>query len=117
MESVLTSVKKMIGITEEDESFDLDLLIHINSVFGILTQIGAGPVKGFVIKDKSAKWTDFIPEGSKLEFVKSYVELKTKLIFDPPQSSTTKDAMEKCIAELEWRISVAVDPGETIQGA
>lgn len=112
MDSILSSIKKLLGIAEEYDHFDQDLIMHINSVLGILTQIGVGPESGFSITDKSAVWTDFLSDEKKLEMVKSYVGLKVRMLFDPPQSSTTKDAMEKCISELEWRISVTVDPGK-----
>lgn len=113
MESILTSVKKMLGIPEDYEHFDADLIMHINSVLSILTQLGVGPSEGFSIKDETAKWDDFLPAGSKnLESVKSYVYLKVRLIFDPPLTSSVTDAMNRMISELEWRISVAVDPLE-----
>lgn len=110
MESILISVKKMLGITEEYEHFDADLIMHINSVFMILTQLGVGSDKGFVIKGKDETWADFIPEEKKLELVKSYMHLKVKLLFDPPMSSTVMEAMNRQISEFEWRLNVAVDP-------
>ena len=87
MESILTSIKKLLGITEEYEQFDQDIIIHINSVLSVLTQLGVGPTEGFSIKDEKSVWTDFIEDGLKLEAVKSYVYLKVKLLFDPPPSS------------------------------
>lgn len=113
MESILTSVKKMLGIAEEYEHFDADIIMHINSVLSILTQIGAGPSEGFSIKDEDAVWTDFITENSRLEFVKSYMHLKVKLLFDPPLSSAVIESMNRMVSELEWRIQVAADPIET----
>ena len=110
MESILTSIKKLLGIAEEYEHFDADLIMHINSVFSILTQLGVGPSEGFAIKDDSAVWTDFIQENSKIEMVKSYMHLKVKLLFDPPLSSAVTDVMNRLIGELEWRLNVAVDP-------
>ena len=68
MESILTSIKKMLGITEEYENFDVDLIMHINSVFMILNQIGVGPSRCFSIKDENEVWTDFIPDDSQLEY-------------------------------------------------
>ena len=109
MESILTSVKKMLGIAEDYEHFDQDLIMHINSVFAILTQLGVGPVEGFSIKDKAAVWTDSIPANQQLEFVKSYVFLKVKILFDPPLSSAVIESMNRMISELEWRINVAAD--------
>ena len=110
MESILTSIKKMLGITEEYEHFDSDLIMHINSVLAILTQIGVGPSTGFSISDKYAKWADFIEDNSRLEFVKSYVYLKVKLLFDPPTSTAVAEANKRLCDELEWRISTTVDP-------
>lgn len=107
MNSILTSIKKMLGITEEYEHFDGDLIIHINSVLAILTQLGVGPKEGFKIIDKNDRWSDFIQDTNKLENVKSYVYLKVKLIFDPPQSSIVIEATNKLISELEWRMNVA----------
>lgn len=112
MDSILTSVKKMLGITEEYTHFDQDIIIHINTVFTTLTQLGVGPSSGFSIQDEYAEWSDFIPTGSNLESVKTYVYLKVRLLFDPPASSVVVDAINRSISELEWRISVTVDPGE-----
>lgn len=110
MESILTSVKKMLGITEEYEHFDADLIIHINSVFMILVQLGVGSAEGFSIQSKDDVWFDFMPEGSKLELVKSYMYLKVRLLFDPPLGSAVIDVMNRQISEFEWRINAAVDP-------
>lgn len=115
MESILTSIKKMLGIADEYTHFDADLIIHINSVLSILNQIGVGPSEGFSIEDKTAAWTDFIPESSKLEFVKSYTYMKVKLLFDPPLSSAVIESTKQMISELEWRIQVAADPVKTIE--
>lgn len=116
MESILTSIKKLLGIAEEYEHFDPDLIMHINSVFSILTQLGVGPSEGFSIEDKNAVWSDFILEKSKIECVKSYIHHKVKLLFDPPLGSAVIDSMERTIKELEWRIMVAVDPVQTSDG-
>ena len=115
MESILTSIKKLLGITEEYKHFDADLIMHINSVFSILTQLGVGPSKGFSIEDDSAVWADFIQENSKIEMVKTYMHLKVKLAFDPPMSSAVMEAMNRMINELEWRLNVAVDPEESLE--
>ena len=114
MESILTSIKKLLGIAEEYEHFDNDIIMHINSVFMILTQLGVGPSKGFVITDSSASWDDFLPEGGeKLQAVKTYMYMKVRLMFDPPTSSAVLESMNRMINELEWRLNVAVDPGAT----
>ena len=115
MDSVLTSIKKMLGIVEEYTHFDADLIMHINSVLSILNQIGVGPSDGFSIEDKEDVWTDFIPQSPKLEFVKSYVYMKVKLLFDPPTSSAVIESINRLTSELEWRIQVAADPVKTIE--
>lgn len=108
-ESILTSIKKLLGIPKDYEQFDTDIIMHINSVFSILTQLGVGPESGFSISDDSAVWSDFI-DDSKIEFVKSYVHLRVRLLFDPPLGSAVIEVMNRMISELEWRIMVAVDP-------
>lgn len=115
MESILTSIKKMLGIAEEYTHFDADLIMHINSVFAILTQIGVGPSEGFSIEDDTDVWTDFIQDNKKLENVKSYTYMKVKLLFDPPLSSSVIESMNRIISELEWRIQVAADSVKTIE--
>lgn len=108
MDSILTSVKKMLGIEADYDHFDPDILMAINSVFTIFAQIGVGPDDGFVITDDSARWDDFFGvDGKKIELVKSYIYLKTKLIFDPPTTGVLHEAMERQIKEFEWRLNVA----------
>ena len=109
MESILNSIKKLLGVDPEYDIFDNDIIIHINSVFFVLSQLGVGPNEGFSIKDDSSVWTDFIPEGSNLELVKSYVYLKVRLLFDPPISSSLVEAIKQQISEFEWRLNVAAD--------
>ena len=108
MESILTSIKKLLGITENYTQFDTDLIIHINSVFFILKDLGVGPSKGFRIKDATAKWSDFLPEEDTWEAVKSYMYLKVKLIFDPPVGSALESA-NRLISEFEWRLKEDAD--------
>ena len=115
MESILTSIKKLLGIAEEYTHFDADLIMHINSVLSILTQIGVGPAEGFSIKDESSVWEDFVPENSKLELIKSYTYMKVKLLFDPPLISAVIESTNRIISELEWRIQVAADPVKIIE--
>lgn len=110
MESILTSVKKMLGIEESYTHFDDVLILHINSVLSILTQLGVGPSRGFSIEDKHDDWFDFLQgDQTKTEMVKSYVGLKVRLMFDPPQSSFVVDSINRQISELEWRINSQVD--------
>lgn len=114
MESILSSVKKMLGLLDEYEYFDTDIIMHINSVFSVLRQLGVGPKEGFAIRDANDLWSDFLPEGLKLEMVKTYVYQKVRLIFDPPASSAAVTAIEKSISEFEWRINAEVDYGEEV---
>ena len=109
MESILTSIKKLLGIEEEYTQFDADIIMHINTVFLNLTQLGVGPSEGFLIEDGTAIWDDFIGDSSQLQAVKTYMYLKVKLLFDPPLSSSVTESMNRMIAELEWRLNVAVD--------
>ena len=113
MDSILTSIKKMLGITEEYEHFDQDIIMHINTVFMILNQLGVGPSEGFSIHDKNAIWSDFVSDMNKIEAVKSYMYLKVKLLFDPPLSSSVVESIKNQINELEWRLNIAVDPPST----
>ncbi len=111
-ESILTSIKKLLGIAEDYTQFDVDLIIHINTVLSILGQIGVGDEKRYSVVDKSTTWDTLIGYESKLDMVKTYVYLKVKLLFDPPQSSAVMEAINRTISELEWRILVATDPTE-----
>ena len=107
--SILTSIKKLLGVAEDYAEFDEDIMTHINSVFLNLTQLGVGPEEGFMIKDDTAEWEDFINDSVQLQAVKTYVYLKVKLLFDPPLSSSVTESINRMIAELEWRLNAAVD--------
>ena len=109
MDSILTSIKKMLGISEDYTQFDADLIMHINTVFLNLTQLGVGPADGFIIEDEYTEWTDFVNNDAQLQAVKSYMYLKVKLLFDPPLSSAVIESTNRMIAELEWRLNVAAD--------
>lgn len=109
MDSILSSVKKMLGIMEDYTDFDVDIIMHINSVFMILNQLGVGPKNGFTITDKKSTWTDYIPDGANLESVKSYIYLKVRLLFDPPTSSSVMECYKQSINELEWRLNTQVE--------
>ena len=113
MESILNSIKKLLGIAEDYDHFDSDIIMHINSVFATLTQLGVGPEDGFSIDDECAKWEDFLPEERMLHSVKSYMFMKVKLMFDPPLSSAVIECTKEQIKELEWRLQVAVDSANT----
>ena len=112
MESILTSVKKLLGIAEEYTAFDTDIIMSINSVFAILEQLGVGPDGGFSITDSSTTWNDYFGASEDIEqneAVKNYIALKVKLMFDPPTSSTVMQATTNLTSELEWRLNVACD--------
>lgn len=107
--SILTSIKKLLGVAEDYAEFDEDIITHINSVFLNLTQLGVGPEEGFMIENDTAVWEDFINDSVQLQAVKTYVYLKVKLLFDPPLSSSVTESINRMIAELEWRLNAAVD--------
>ena len=109
MDSILTSIKELLGIPAEYTHFDSNLIIHINSVFSILTQLGVGPSDGFAIEDDGATWDEFVQDSKTIESVKSYVYLKVRLLFDPPLTSSVLDATNKLAGELEWRLNVAAE--------
>lgn len=109
MDSILTSIKKLLGIMEDYDHFDNDIIMHINSVFMILTQLGVGPPDGFFIEDSSVEWSEFTNGDINIEAVKSYVYLKVRLLFDPPTSSAVTESINRMIGELEWRLNIAAD--------
>lgn len=111
IESILVSIKKMIGIEADYAHFDSDLIMHINSVFSVLTQLGVGSKDGFSITGSEETWPSFITENPNFfSLVKSYMFLKLKLLFDPPLSSAAIDSINRQIGEFEWRLFVAADP-------
>lgn len=113
-ESILDYVKKILGIQKDYTHFDPDIIYGINAAFGVLTQLGVGPEEGFMISDNTAKWNDFVSDTTRLSLIKEYVCLKTRLLFDPPTSSSLIDAINKSIAEYEWRLYVASDGKDSL---
>ncbi len=111
MESILKSIKKMLGVPEEYDAFDEQITLHINSVFAILNQLGVGNGQKFMITGSDETWDDYILQDDDLsiEEVKSYVYLKVKMIFDPPTSGVAAEAFKSQIAEFEWRLNVEAD--------
>lgn len=105
-QSILTSTKKILGLNEDYEVFDLDIITHINSAFSTLNQLGVGPVEGFMIEDDTDDWEDYSEDTILLGHIKTYVFLKTRQLFDPPNTSYLITAMEKQIEQLEYRMSV-----------
>lgn len=113
MESILTSIKKMLGIGEEYAHFDADIIFHINSALMTLNQLGVGPADGFFVTTDEQTWEGFLGESKKLEAVKSYIYLRVKLLFDPPANGTLVESINKQIAEFEWRLNVQAESKET----
>lgn len=115
IDSILTSIKKLLGMTEDYTAFDSDIVMHINTVFMNLKQLGVGPIEGFRIEDDVAVWTDFIDDNNDpekkalLSAVKSYIHLKVKLLFDPPLSAAVIESIKESINELEWRLNVEAE--------
>lgn len=104
--SILTSTKKVLGISAEYTAFDEDIIMHINTVFSTLNQIGLGPAEGFQIVDDTAVWSDFLAGDIRLNNVKSYMFMRVKLMFDPPSTSYLITSMQNQINQLEWRLSI-----------
>lgn len=111
MNSILESIKKLLGPNSEYTYFDPDIVVHINSAFFVLNQLGVGPEKPFAIKDSSTTWDEFMTDGE-LELVKTYVFEYVKRAFDPPSNSSHLNALKEDMKEMEWRLNVQVDPGE-----
>lgn len=121
-QSILTSTKKILGLPEDHTEFDLDVLTHINSVFSDLTQLGVGPIGGFMIEDETKNWPDYISDDTVLlNMVRSYMYLRVRHLHDPPNTSYVLAALEKQIDKMEWRMNVHregtqwVDPGPDVQ--
>ena len=105
-QSILTSTKKILGIEPDDETFDLDIITHINSEFSVLTELGVGPEGGFVIEDESAQWESYLADDPvKLSLVKTCVHARAKLLFDPPAQIFLSDALKNQLQEAEWRLN------------
>lgn len=114
MESILTTIKKMLGVDEADTNFDIDIIVHINTALMRLNQLGVGPVGGFSISDKTKTWTEYLGTRIDIEAVKSYIYIRVKLVFDPPTSSTLLEALDSTKKELEWCLGVQVEPVEEV---
>ncbi len=110
MDSILQSIKKLLGLDENYDAFDDDVMMHINSVLMILTQLGVGPKNGFSITGEEETWGDYLGEDiSKLSAVKTYVYLKVKTMFDPTSSSVVNEATKEMLKELEWRLNSEIE--------
>jgi len=104
--SILTNVKKLVGLAEADTSFDPDIIIHINAILAVLTQLGIGPEDGFTIEDAEPTWRDFLNDDKLMNMAKTYVYLRVRLLFDPPSTSFVIESLNKQIEELEVRMSI-----------
>ena len=98
--SILTDIKKMLGPSYDEDSFDTDIMIHINSCFTTLRQLGVGPANGYRIKDDKNVWSEFVKDDEMLDSVKTYIYLKVKVVFDPPLNASLLESFEKQITEL-----------------
>lgn len=113
-DNILDSIKKKLGIDGAGDVFDEDIKISINTSLMILKQLGVGPVEGFEVNTGDETWSDFLGEDLvNLSAVKDYVFLKARLLFDPPTNSSLLQSSKELIAELEWRLYVAVNPDTT----
>jgi len=110
-ESILTSIKKLVGTAEADTSFDTDIIMNINSALMSLQQLGVGPETGFYISSSEDIWADLLGDRIDLEAIKIYIYLKVKLIFDPPQNSFLVEAIKNQLTELEFRINIQAEGG------
>lgn len=108
-ESILNSIKKVLGIDPSYDVFDVDILMHINSVFADLHQIGAAPNPPIKVMDETTVWDDFIQGKENVDMVQTYVALRVRLLFDPPTSAYGIDSLQKQADKLEWRLSILED--------
>lgn len=113
-DSILTSIKKLLLMTEDYTAFDTDIIIHINTVFMTLHQLGVGPEEGFRIEDKYATWDEYIEDEDNLDAVKTYIYLKVKLVFDPPINASVMESMKQVINEYEWRLNVQAESDKEV---
>ena len=111
MDSILQTTKKLLGIDAEYTHFDTDVIVHINTALFSLRQLGVGPEEGYVVRDQEDTWTMFVGADSDLEAIKSYIYLRVRLLFDPPNVSHARDAFDKHRQELEWRLQVQREGG------
>lgn len=107
--SILNSTKQALGLAPTYDVFDPELIMHINSVFMKLQQLGVGPAQGFMIEDEEATWSDFLGESLNLNAVRTYVVLSVRMIFDPPGTSFLMASYEKQIAEYEFRLMIQTE--------
>lgn len=104
LNSVLNTTKKLLGLDADDDSFDSDICIGINSAILTLSQLGLEGNEGFIVTDDTQEWSDYLNDNKLLPMVQQYIHLKTKMSFDPPQNSIVCENLKQIITELEWRI-------------
>lgn len=117
-DSILTTTKRTLGLAEDYTAFDQEIIMHINSVFGTLNQLGLGPTEGYEIVDATSEWSEFLPplasdptkSDPRYNPVKSYMYLRLRLLWDPPQVGYVLTAFERQQEQLEWRLQVLADP-------
>lgn len=109
MDSILNTIKKLLGIQPEDISFDTDVIIHINSVFSRLHELGVGPEECFRITDETSTWDWFLDDSLNFEDVKTYIYLKVRILFDPPTSSAYLTTLKEEIDKYEWTLTVKAE--------
>lgn len=108
-DSILETLKQTLGISKDDDSFDTDLVAHINAALMVLADLGVGPSNGLIITGPQETWAMLAGNREDLEMVKSYLTLKVKLLFDPPSSSFVLESYKNLIAEWEWRLNVRAE--------
>jgi hypothetical protein len=106
VDSILDSVKKVLGIDKDYDAFDVDIVMHINTVFATLHQLGIGPEAGFAIEDASPTWEEYLGDDMRLNNIKTYIYMRVRIVFDPPTTGFLLTSMKEQIQELEWRISI-----------
>ena len=112
-ESILDSIKLILGVDTEYDAFDSEILMAINSSFMSLTQLGLGPAEGFKVPNKATTWADILGTRQDLESVRSYIGIKSRILFDPPANSYILQALQDSATEFQWRIRAQLE--ETTQ--
>ena len=114
-DSIIASTKKLLNIEADDQAFDTDIIMLINSEFLTLHQLGIGPDTPYVVTDYDQTWNDFSDDKQLVDMIKIYVYLRVRLIFDPPASSVVSDAINARISELEWRLNIQAETNQAAQ--
>lgn len=115
MDSILITVKKMLGLAEDYDAFDPEIIVYINTAINVLEQLGVG-IDGYTISSEDNTWDEFLTDISKLESVKTYIYIRVRLLFDPPANSTLSKTLDDTARELEWRLNVKAEHLEAMNG-